>query len=184
MYASSLASNDLANALFANPYERTRFAGHPADDETVRTARHVEAIPPMTRHIDDAAHQLDLNASECHYFAHGITEDLTSAEDHQAVAAPNTAGPALTPSQYDALTSLRSDRRLYESSQRGLGVTHIAADDATCGSTAAEWAPCQEELGDRAAVVEGREQGVVGDWSRWACRGEVEPMQDDFGLAS
>ncbi|WP_405625916.1 hypothetical protein [Streptomyces sp. NBC_01396] len=162
VYASSLAGNDLANALFTHPYEGTPFVGFSADDETLPTARHTEAIPRMTGHLDDAAHQLD---------------------DHQAVAARNTAGPALTPAQHDALTSLRSGRRLYESSQRGLGVTHVAADDAARGSTAAEWAPCQEELGDRATIVGELQQGVVDGCSPWAYRSEVEPIQDDFGLA-
>ncbi|WP_327666664.1 hypothetical protein OHN37_07500 [Streptomyces sp. NBC_00485] len=180
-YASSLASNDLANALFANPYEGTPLVGYPADDETLRTARHTETIPRMTGHLEVAAHQLDLSAAGCHYFA--IIEDLTSVEDHQAVAARNTAGP-VTLAQYDALTSLQRGRRLYESSPRGLGIIHVADDDGTCGSTAAEWAPCQEELDDRAAVVREPEQGVVDGCSPWACRDEVEPMQDDFGLAS
>ncbi|WP_371551333.1 hypothetical protein OG266_38230 [Streptomyces sp. NBC_00554] len=63
--ASSLAGNDLANALYANPYEGAQFSGYPADDESVRTARHTEAIPRMAEHLDDAAHQLDLSATGC-----------------------------------------------------------------------------------------------------------------------
>ncbi|MFG2349640.1 hypothetical protein [Streptomyces phaeochromogenes] len=55
MSASSLAGNDLANALFANPYEGAQFSGYPADDEAVRTARHAEAIPRMTEHLDDTS---------------------------------------------------------------------------------------------------------------------------------
>ncbi|MDO0936401.1 hypothetical protein QQY66_33630 [Streptomyces sp. DG2A-72] len=50
--------------------------------------------------------------------------------------------------------------------------------------TAAEWAARQQELDDRAAVVEELENGVVDGCSPWACRGEAEPVQDDFGLAS
>ncbi|MFJ6898115.1 hypothetical protein [Streptomyces hokutonensis] len=51
--------------------------------------------------------------------------------------------------------------------------------------TAAEWAARQQELDDRAAVVEELETGVVDGCSPWACRGaEPEPVQCDFGLAS
>lgn len=50
--------------------------------------------------------------------------------------------------------------------------------------TAAEWAARQEELDDRAAAVDELENGVVDGCSPWACRGETEPVQDDFGLAS
>ncbi|MEU9369529.1 hypothetical protein AB0D71_33615 [Streptomyces avermitilis] len=131
--ASSLAGNDLANALFANPYEGAPFSGYPADDEAVRTAQHAEAIPRMTGHLDDAAHQLDLSATGCHYLAHGITEDLASVQDRKAASAQQTTGSALTPAtpRYDALKSLRGGGRLYESSQRGLGVTRVSADDGT-----------------------------------------------------
>ncbi|KPI25142.1 hypothetical protein OV320_8347 [Actinobacteria bacterium OV320] len=131
MVASSLAGNDLANALFANPCEGAQFPGYPADDEAVRTVRHTEAIPRMTEHLGDAAHQLDLSATGCHYLAHGITEDLTSMQDHRAASAQQTTGPALTAAQYDALMSLLGGGRLYESSQRGLGVTRVATDDGT-----------------------------------------------------
>ncbi|MER5826168.1 hypothetical protein ABT086_28880 [Streptomyces mirabilis] len=50
--------------------------------------------------------------------------------------------------------------------------------------TAAEWAARQQELDDRTATVEELENGVVDGCSPWACRCEVEPVQDDFGLAS
>lgn len=51
--------------------------------------------------------------------------------------------------------------------------------------TAAEWAARQQELDDRAALVEELETGVVDGYSPWAYRGsEPEPAQDDFGLAS
>ncbi|WP_328844966.1 hypothetical protein [Streptomyces sp. NBC_00258] len=127
--SSSLAGTDLAHALLANPYEGLQFAGYPADDEAVRTARHAEAIPQMTGHLDDAAHQLDLSAIGCHYLAHGITEDLSSEQEHQAAPAQQTTVPDLTRPQYDALTSFLGGARLYESSQRGLGVTRVATDD-------------------------------------------------------
>ncbi|MEU0715712.1 hypothetical protein ABZ498_00850 [Streptomyces lavendulocolor] len=97
--ASSLAGNDLASALSANPYEGAPLPGYPADDEAVRTARHAEAIPRMTGHLADAAHQLDLCATGCHYVATGITRDLAAARE--AEPAQRTTGPALTGAQYD-----------------------------------------------------------------------------------
>ncbi|MBT2509186.1 hypothetical protein J7I98_25540 [Streptomyces sp. ISL-98] len=129
--ASSLAGNDLASALYANPYEGAPFPGYPADDEAVRTARHAEAIPRMTGHLADAAHQLDLSAIGCHYVTTGITRDLATAQD-QATPVQRTTGPALTDAQYDALKALSlGEGKLYESSQRGLGVTRVATHDGT-----------------------------------------------------
>lgn len=50
--------------------------------------------------------------------------------------------------------------------------------------TAAEWAALQQESGAAQADAEQLELGVVDGCSPWACRGsEVEPSQDDFGLA-
>ncbi|MBD0748110.1 hypothetical protein BG418_04965 [Streptomyces sp. CBMA152] len=49
--------------------------------------------------------------------------------------------------------------------------------------TAAEWAALQQELDDEAGLEE-LEDGVTDGCSPWACRGEVEPAQDDFGLAT
>ncbi|WP_345567520.1 hypothetical protein [Streptomyces plumbiresistens] len=50
--------------------------------------------------------------------------------------------------------------------------------------TAAEWAARRQEIDDPAAAVEEVENGVADGCSPWFCRGEVEPVQDDFGLAS
>ncbi|MGW2858218.1 hypothetical protein [Streptomyces sp. NPDC001205] len=50
--------------------------------------------------------------------------------------------------------------------------------------TAAEWAALQQELDDSEADAQELEDGVIDGCSPWACRGEVEPVQDDFGLAS
>ncbi|MFI5751067.1 hypothetical protein ACIBBE_35345 [Streptomyces sp. NPDC051644] len=131
VFASSLAGTDLASALYANPYEGAPFPGYLADDASVRTARHAEAIPKMTGHLADAAHQLDLSATGCHYVATGITRDLAATRE-AAATAQRAAGPALTGTQYDALKSFSlGGCRLYESSQRGLGVTRVATDDGT-----------------------------------------------------
>ncbi|MBV9026847.1 MAG: hypothetical protein JO362_24310 [Streptomycetaceae bacterium] len=51
--------------------------------------------------------------------------------------------------------------------------------------TAAEWAALQQEFDTAAPDADEWEQGVAGGCSPWACRGsDVEPVQDDFGLAS
>ncbi|MFE6031266.1 hypothetical protein ACFQ6A_37425, partial [Streptomyces niveus] len=50
--------------------------------------------------------------------------------------------------------------------------------------TAAEWAARQHQLGDETTDVDEAEHGVADGCSPWACRGEVEPVQGDFGLAS
>ncbi|MFD4118635.1 hypothetical protein ACFWSJ_34995 [Streptomyces niveus] len=51
--------------------------------------------------------------------------------------------------------------------------------------TAAEWAARQHQLGDgETPDVDEAEHGVADGCSPWACRGEVEPVQGDFGLAS
>ncbi|MCX5410345.1 hypothetical protein [Streptomyces sp. NBC_00059] len=129
--SSSLAGTDLAHVLLANPYEGAQFARYPADDEAVRAARHAEAIPKMSGHLNDAVHQLDLCATGCHYLAHGIAEDLASAQDHKPPAVQQTAGATLSPAQYDALTALAVGGNLYESSTRGLGITRVTTQDGT-----------------------------------------------------
>ncbi|MDX3112887.1 hypothetical protein [Streptomyces scabiei] len=50
--------------------------------------------------------------------------------------------------------------------------------------TAAEWAAMQQELTDSGPDLQELEQGVADGCAPWACRGEVESAQDDFGLAS
>ncbi|WP_413100251.1 hypothetical protein [Streptomyces sp. Inha503] len=147
--AASLASSDLASALYAHPYDGAPFPGYPADDASARTARHAEAIPKMTGHLADAAHQLDLSATGCRYVATGITRDLAATRDESA-SAQRAARPALTSAQYDALKALAlGGGRLYESSQRGLGVTRVATDDGTRVSIATFRALAKRGLVDR-----------------------------------
>lgn len=130
--ASTLASNDLAGALHANPLEGAAFPGYPAYSESDRAARHATAIPRMTGHLHDAAHQLGLSATGCHYVATGITRDLADTQANQAKADQMDAGPSLSPAQYDALQALSLGQgKLHESSQRGLGVTRVATHDGT-----------------------------------------------------
>ncbi|MFJ8978753.1 hypothetical protein [Streptomyces sp. NPDC102282] len=167
--SSSLAGTDLAHALLANPYEGAQFAGYPADDEAVRAARHAEAIPRMSGHLNDAVHQLDLCATGCHYLAHGITEDLASAQDHRTVVLRRTAGAALSPAQYDALTALAAGGRLYESSTRGLGVTRVATQDGTRVSIATYRALAKRGLVSAdtgTSVFQGQKITVTGEGQR------------------
>ncbi|MEV7394030.1 hypothetical protein [Streptomyces sp. NPDC091215] len=147
--ASSLAGSDLASALFANPFDGAPFPGCPSDDASTRAARHAEAIPRMTGHLADAAHQLDLSATGCHYVATGITRDRANARV-ETVSARAAAVPALTSTQYDALKALvLGGGRLYESSQRGLGVTRVAVDNGTRISIATFRALTHRGLVDR-----------------------------------
>lgn len=147
--ASSLAGNDLAGALYANPYEGAPFPGYSADSASVRTARHAEAIPKMTGHLTDAAHQLDLSAIGCHYVATAITRDLTSTRE-AAATAQRAAGPALTGTQYDALKSFSlGSGRLYEGSQRGAGAPRVATGNGTRVSIATFRALAKRGLVDR-----------------------------------
>ncbi|MGE6836368.1 hypothetical protein ACQKH3_12255 [Streptomyces niveus] len=129
--ASTLAGNDLARALHANPLEGAPFPGYPVYSESDRVAGHATAIPRMTGHLNDAAHQLDLSATGCHYVANGITSDLADTHD-QATPERQTAAPALSPAQYDALKALSAgEGKLYESPRRGLGVTRVVTHDGT-----------------------------------------------------
>lgn len=117
----------------ANPYEGAPFAGYPADDASSRAARHAGAVPHMAAHLHDAAHQLDLSATGCHYLARGITDKLASAPGRKAASTQQTAGhhgPALTPTQDDALKALQGGGHLVERPRRA-GVTRVATDDGT-----------------------------------------------------
>ncbi|WP_420036008.1 hypothetical protein ACN2WE_30730 [Streptomyces sp. cg28] len=95
--SSALASTDLAHVLLANPYAGRDFAGYPAASPAIERTRHAEAIPQMTGHLADAAHQLDLCATACLYLASGITDDYTTASEPKApttAAAKTQAVPA------------------------------------------------------------------------------------------
>ncbi|MEU9411690.1 hypothetical protein AB0E08_39165 [Streptomyces sp. NPDC048281] len=129
--ASTLAGNGLAGALLANPYDGAPFPGYPADDTTTHTARHTTAVPEMTEHLADAAHQLDLSTTGCHYVATSITQDRDATRE-DTVSAQAAAVPALTRTQYDALKALAlGGGHLYETAQRGPGTTRVATGDGT-----------------------------------------------------
>ncbi len=129
--SSSLASTDLARVVVVNPYEGAPFSDRPGDDEAMRTARHAKAIPKMNQYLADAVHGLDLCANGCLYLAHSITKGLSSAPDHKKAAVRQPTSPALTVTQYNALTALNGGGKLYESADRGFGVTRVATEDGT-----------------------------------------------------
>ncbi|MFE4216260.1 hypothetical protein [Streptomyces sp. NPDC056844] len=140
--SSSLAGADLAHVLLANPYEGEQFAGYPADDEAVRASRHAEAIPKMSGHLNDAVHQLDLCATGCHYLAHGIAEDLDSAQNHKTAAVRQTAEAALSA---DTGTSLFQGQKITVpgEGQRSLAEPRPHAALSTAASTAPQAAPAR-----------------------------------------
>ncbi|WP_241524442.1 MULTISPECIES: hypothetical protein [unclassified Streptomyces] len=118
---ASLACTDLAEALSANPYEGAPFDGHPADDAQVRAARHAEAIPRMSSHLKDAALQLDVGATACHYLATSITNSLPVAAPHQPHAARHQAVPRLNDTQHAALKALaQGGGQLCEGARKGV----------------------------------------------------------------
>lgn len=127
--SSALAGTELAHVLLANPWEGQGFAGYPPDSAAIKRTRHAEAIPQMTGHLTDAAHQLDLCATACRYLASGITDDYATSEP--TASATQQTVPSLSAPQYDALAALAKGGRLFESAARGMGVTRVAADDGT-----------------------------------------------------
>ncbi|MFF2941345.1 hypothetical protein ACFVSQ_16035 [Streptomyces niveus] len=167
--ASTLAGNDLARALHANPLEGAAFPGYRADNASDRVARHATAIPRMTGHLKDAAHQLDLSATGCHYVANGITSDLADTHD-QATPERQTTGPTLSPAQYDALKTLSAgEGKLYESPRRGLGVTRVVTHDGTRVSIATFRALVKRELvtvDTSTSLWHGQKITVTGDGQR------------------
>jgi hypothetical protein len=65
----------------------------------------------------------------------------------------------------------------YDTPERllALGTAYIRHHDALSGLL---------HSGNRAFAVEEMEYGVVDSCSPWTTRGEIEPVQDDFGMAS
>ncbi|GGU55068.1 hypothetical protein GCM10010211_19690 [Streptomyces albospinus] len=129
---ASLACTDLAGAIYANPYEGTPFDGFPAGDAQSRAADHAEAIPRMNSHLKDAALQLDVGATACHYLATSISRSLRATAP-PAVSTQHQAAPRLNDTQCKALKSLaQGEGRLYERAlHRGVSVTRVAAKDGT-----------------------------------------------------
>lgn len=126
-----LAGTDLAGALYANPYEGAAFAGQLVDEGAVRKARHAEATPVMAEHIADAAHQLDLRATACHFVASGISRDLAAAICTTAVPSQQQEAPQkLSARQYAALQALaKGGGQVRETHHRGS--TRVYTKDGT-----------------------------------------------------
>ncbi|MFI8307726.1 hypothetical protein ACIF80_30775 [Streptomyces sp. NPDC085927] len=99
---ASFAASDLASALFSNPLEAAASPGPPADERAVRKARHAKAMPVMPKHLADAARQLNLTYTGCHYLANGINGDVKRHSKRQR--APTE--PSISDSQYDTLLRL------------------------------------------------------------------------------
>ncbi|GAA2312655.1 hypothetical protein Scani_00040 [Streptomyces caniferus] len=120
---ASQASCDLAHALAANPLDSIGFGGPHQDEEGIRNARHARAVPEMAGHLADAAHQLNVCESACHDLATYITRDLERASTNTRQA------PKISPTQYEALTSLAKCGATMQT--RGRGSTIVLTPDHT-----------------------------------------------------
>ncbi|KUO04625.1 hypothetical protein [Streptomyces caeruleatus] len=127
--SASSAALDRAHAVTDNPLDAAGSAGGPPlDDDAVRQARHAAAQPHLTKALADAAHQLALSATGCHYTASGIISDL---KDHPEHLPPL---PQLTPAQYTALEKIAQGGSVFSRSLRGGRDTIRAGDRSTIHS--------------------------------------------------
>jgi hypothetical protein len=124
--AASLAASDLATAVTHNPLDAAGFPGGPAaDDASMRHARHAEAVPLLAESLADAAHQLDLCATGCHYTASGIARDIKNHPEHRPPL------PKLTTAQHAALDKVAQGGARRYRPTRGNRVTIRAQDGST-----------------------------------------------------
>ncbi|MER0483134.1 hypothetical protein ABR737_33180 [Streptomyces sp. Edi2] len=121
---ASLASSGLAHALAANPLDSTGFAGPHQDEDSIRNARHARAVPEMIGYLADAAHQLDVCETACHYLVTGITRDLERASTNS-----QQAPHKISPTQYEALRALAKGGATMQT--RGRGSTIVLTPDHT-----------------------------------------------------
>ncbi|MFE5647557.1 hypothetical protein ACFQ8Q_00340 [Streptomyces cyaneofuscatus] len=126
---ASLAAADLAHALAANPLDGTRFGGRSEHDARFRDQEHAEAAPVLAEHLQEAARQLDLCSTICHYVAHGITEDTRQAPEAVVLPAP----VRLNSEEHEALSALAKGGARLEVRDR---CAHIVIVDGTQVSTA------------------------------------------------
>ncbi|MCZ1006868.1 hypothetical protein [Streptomyces lydicus] len=98
---ASLASDDLARAVAANPLDGISFGGPHQDEDATRQARHDRALPEIAGYLADAAHQLDACKSDCLYLAKGIVSDLERSSSTSA----KQAAHKLSSSQYAAVAT-------------------------------------------------------------------------------
>ncbi|MGV9885336.1 hypothetical protein [Streptomyces sp. NPDC003006] len=81
----------------------------------------------MNGHLKDAAHQLNVGATACHYLATSINSSLPTTSPH-----PPQAVAKLNDTQRSALKSLALGEGRYERvQQQGRSVTRVAAKDGT-----------------------------------------------------
>lgn len=157
---ASVAAADLAHALAATPLYGTSFGGPGANDAQFHEQQRSEAAPVLSQHLQEAAQQLDLRPTVCHYVAHGITRDTAP----EAVALPSPA--KLTSEQYEALAALAKGGARLETHARRV---HIATADGTPVSSVTFG--CLDELGllhhdTSVPLVQGRDVMVTEEGHR------------------
>ncbi|WP_328486055.1 hypothetical protein [Streptomyces zaomyceticus] len=86
--AASAASTCLTQAIAANPLDGAGFPGPPADESAIRQARNAEAVPRITEHLAEAAHDFELAATCCAYIASGIADDVRAHRARTRAPAP------------------------------------------------------------------------------------------------
>ncbi|MGW3835104.1 hypothetical protein [Streptomyces microflavus] len=128
---ASLAASDLAHALAATPLEGIRFGGPTEHDEQFRDQERNEAVPVLTEHLQEAARQLELCSTVCHYVAHGISKDLSPAAASASASLP--APSKLNTKQYEALDAFTKGGAQLEVRGRR---ARIATIDGTTVTTA------------------------------------------------
>ncbi|MFE1199579.1 hypothetical protein ACFW6E_43895 [Streptomyces olivaceoviridis] len=126
--AACLAALDLAEAVADNPLNAVGFAGEPLLDDAARQDRNARARSRLTDILADAAHQLDVCATGCHYTVSGITRDLMSHPQHMPPL------PQLTRGQYTALEKIAQGGARFWRSLRGGRETVRAGDGSTIHS--------------------------------------------------
>lgn len=126
--AAGLAALDLTEAVAVNPLDAAGFADDPPLDDATRQARHAKARARLTDILADAAHQLDVCATGCHYTVSGITRDLVRHPQHLPPL------PQLTRAQYTALEKIAQGGASFWRSLRGGRETIRAGDGSTIHS--------------------------------------------------
>jgi hypothetical protein len=96
-----------------NPLDGTPFGGGSPDDESVRAARHAEAVPLLADALTEATHHLDLCETAYRHLATIILRDLREHPEHL----PSL--PQLTSAQYRSLEKIAEGGTTFSRSLRG-----------------------------------------------------------------